>query len=141
MKKKRIRPIAICLFRHQDNVLVHQVFDEVNQEYFYRPLGGGIDFGETSHDAVIREIQEELGAEICGVSLLGILESIFTFQDNLGHEIVFVYDGEFVDRSLYEQPRLQAIEGDQAFEAEWRSLSDLRDSPDILVPEGLWTLL
>ncbi|MEB3232666.1 MAG: NUDIX hydrolase [Leptolyngbyaceae bacterium] len=141
MKKKRIRPIAICLFRHQVNILVHQGFDPVKQEYFYRPLGGGVDFGETSHDAVIREIREELGAAICNVSLVGILESVFTFQAELGHEIVFVYDGEFVDRSLYDQPRIQAIEGNQTFEAEWRSLSDLRQGPGILVPEPLWTLL
>ncbi|NEQ98694.1 MAG: NUDIX hydrolase [Cyanothece sp. SIO2G6] len=141
MKKKRIRPIAICLFRHQDKILVHQGFDPVKQAYFYRPLGGGIDFGESSHDAVIREIREELGAEVVKVRLLGILESIFTLRGNLGHEIVFAYDGEFVDRTLYDQPRLQAVEGEATFEAEWRSLTDLRNGPGILVPETLWTLL
>ncbi|MGK7891219.1 MAG: NUDIX hydrolase [Leptolyngbyaceae cyanobacterium] len=141
MKKKRIRPIAICLFRYQDKILVHSGFDAIKQEYFYRPLGGGIDFGESSYDAVIREIQEELGAAICHVALVGILESTFTVNGQPGHEIVFVYDAEFVDRRLYEQPILQAVEGKDTFEAEWRSLQSLRDGPGILVPEALWTLL
>ena len=141
MKKSRIRPIALCLFRWQEHILVHQGHDAVKQTHFYRPLGGGLDFGESSHDAIIREIQEELGADICDVTLLGILESFFDYEGNPGHEIVFVYDAHFVDQTMYRQSSLKGVEGSQTFEAEWRSLQELRHQPETLVPEGLWTLL
>jgi len=43
-----IRSIAICVFRHKNHILVAEGYDPVKDEYFYRPLGGGIEFGETS---------------------------------------------------------------------------------------------
>jgi 8-oxo-dGTP pyrophosphatase MutT (NUDIX family) len=140
-KKPRIRPLAICLFRHGDRILVHEGIDTVKGIRFARPLGGGIDFGETSLDAIRREIREELGAEITDVKLLGILESIYVYEGKPGHEIVFVYDGLFVDEHLYTQETLTVTEGKQVFEATWRSLDEMRGEPLVLVPESLWTLL
>ncbi|RMF67550.1 MAG: NUDIX domain-containing protein [Cyanobacteria bacterium J069] len=140
-KKKRIRPIAICLLRQGDRLLLHEGVDTTTGLQFGRPLGGGIDFGEHSRDAVIREIREELGAAITAVELVGILESIYVYEGEPGHELVFVYSGRFVDESLYEQPTLQVTEGERVFEARWRSLDELRGDPLVLVPEGLWELL
>ncbi len=48
-KKKRVRPLAICVFRHHDRILVMEGYDPVKKEHFYRPLGGGIEFGEPGH--------------------------------------------------------------------------------------------
>lgn len=42
----RIRPLAICVFRHQDRILVAEGYDPVKDEHFYRPLGGGNEFGD-----------------------------------------------------------------------------------------------
>lgn len=140
-KKKRMRAIAICLFRHQGRILVSEGFDEVKQETFFRPLGGGIDFCETSQDAIVREVQEELGAEITDVQLLGILESIFLYRGEPGHEIVFVYDARFVDASLYDRDRLEVQEGKHQFTATWQSLAQMTGPGQQLVPEGLAALL
>src|SRR3990170_4725004 len=101
MDTTRIRPIAVCLFRNNNRILVHEGFDTIKQDYYYRPLGGGIEYGETSHDAIAREIREELGVEIENVRLLGVVENIFVYQGEQGHEIVFVFDAEFVNKSLY----------------------------------------
>jgi ADP-ribose pyrophosphatase YjhB (NUDIX family) len=76
MDTTRIRPIAVCLFRHDNRILVSEGFDTVKQDYYYRPLGGGIEYGEMSSDALVREIREELDAEIENVRLLGVLENI-----------------------------------------------------------------
>jgi len=79
MDTTRIRPIAVCLFRHENRILVSEGFDTVKQDYYYRPLGGGIEYGEPSREAVAREIREELGAEIENIRLLDVLENIFVY--------------------------------------------------------------
>ena len=62
MERDRIRPIALCLFRHAGRILVGNAYDAVKQEHYCRPLGGGIEFGERGAEAIVREIREELGA-------------------------------------------------------------------------------
>jgi 8-oxo-dGTP pyrophosphatase MutT (NUDIX family) len=140
-KKERIRPISICLLRRGDEILVHESYDSVKQRGFARPLGGGIDFGETSANAAIREIKEELGFDITEVKLLGIVENIFVCDGEPGHEVVFVYDGQFVDEALYERESLEAVEGKRRFQAVWRSPQALLAGPHYLVPEEIWDLL
>lgn len=140
-KKARIRPISICLLRRGEEILVHESYDSVKERGFARPLGGGIDFGETSAEAAIREIKEELGLDITEVKLLGIVENIFVYEGEPGHEMVFVYDGRFIDESLYEKENLTAVEGKRQFQAVWRSPQALRNGPHYLVPEEIWDLL
>src|SRR5678816_1127612 len=113
MKKKRIRPLAICVFRHKDRILVAEGYDAIKEEYFYRPLGGGIEFGEPSVETICRELMEELNAEVDRESLkyLGAVENIFHFNGIPGHEIVLIYDGELKDSGLYEQDVLTGKEG------------------------------
>jgi 8-oxo-dGTP pyrophosphatase MutT (NUDIX family) len=139
MEQRRIRPIVICLFRHGDRILVSKAKDSTKQDYFCRPLGGGIEFGEYSQAAVLREIQEELGAVVENLKLLGVLENIFTYEGQPGHEVVFVYDAEFTDKSLYEQAELLYHELGLAghFIAKWQSVAEIEREQVRLVPEGL----
>jgi len=85
-----IRPLAICLFRHTDKILVSEEHDPSKGETFYRPLGGGIEFGEHSLDTIYRELMEEIGAEVKDLVYLGTLENIYVFNGIPGHEIVQV---------------------------------------------------
>jgi 8-oxo-dGTP pyrophosphatase MutT (NUDIX family) len=134
---RHIRPLAICLFRHAGRILVNEAHDPVKGLTFCRPLGGGIEFGETGAAAVQREILEELGAEIRGVRFLGALENLFTYLGEPGHEIVLVYDAEFVDASLYTRASLPGQESDGTpFTATWRELSAFSAALP-LVPQGL----
>ena len=73
-----IRPLALCLFRNKGRILVNGDADPHSQEYYYRPLGGGIEFGELSEAAIKREIMEELGESIENVQFVGVLENVFT---------------------------------------------------------------
>ncbi len=136
-KKQRIRPIALCLLRRGEQILVHEGYDPVKQQAFARPLGGGIEFSETSREAVIREIKEELGADLTDVKLLGIVESIYQYQGEPGHELVFIYDGQFVDDALYQQESLDVVEGERQFQAVWRSPAELSEAGVLLVPEAM----
>ncbi len=143
MKKDRIRPIAICLFRHGNQILVSEGYDSSNQYYFCRPLGGEIEFGECSRDALLREIREEVGAEVRNVELIGVLENIFLYEGQQGHEVVFVYDAEFIDKSLYARNEIHGYreEIDARFTARWRSVAEIEKNNIKVVPEGLTGLL
>jgi len=104
MNMNRIRPVALCLFQHKGRILVSRAYDAVKQDFYCRPLGGGIEFGKRGVETIAREIREELGAEIEKIRWLGTLENLFTGEGKAGHEIVLVFDAGFIDRSLYDQP-------------------------------------
>ena len=55
-----IRPIVIGVAIRNDRVLAIEGFDAHKGEHFFRPPGGGIEFGETSEGALRREFREEL---------------------------------------------------------------------------------
>ena len=135
-----IRVVAICVFRYGERILVSEGIDTVKQERFARPLGGQVEAGETSAQAVVREIREELGCAATDLRLLGVLENIFEYQGRPGHEIVFVYDGRFVDETLYGRPELPMHEPGWATPALWRPLWPFGPACR-LVPEGLHELL
>jgi 8-oxo-dGTP pyrophosphatase MutT (NUDIX family) len=123
--------------------LVSEAYDSTKREYFCRPIGGGIEFGEHSRDAVLREIREEVGAEVGRLELIGVLESIFTYEGALGHELVFVYDAEFADESFYERGEVHGYESeiDKSFVARWLSPEEISRGRARLVPESLGALL
>ena len=64
---------------------------------FHRLLGGGVELGERSEEAVVREIAEELRATLLEPRLLGVLENVFTYDGERGHEVVFVYAGRLAE--------------------------------------------
>ncbi len=135
-----IRVIAICVFRRGDLILVSEGFDTVKRQRFARPLGGAVEDGEHSRDAVAREVREEIGQEVIDLRLLGVLESCFTYEGHPGHEVVFVYDGRFGDEVLYDRPQIPMCEPGWTTPAVWRSLDAFgADCP--LVPSGLADLL
>jgi len=49
--------------------------------------------GETHRDAIVREVDEELGATIHDLELMATVENMFRIDGVLGHEIVFLYSG------------------------------------------------
>jgi len=141
MSEPRIRALALCIFHHQGKILVNQFFDADKQQMLFRPLGGGIDFGEHSAQAIVREIQEELGLSINSLRLIGTLESLFTYAGKPGHEFVQVYDDRFDDPSVYQRAQLDARESDGApFVARWQGSASFTEQTP-LVPAGLADLL
>ncbi len=138
-----IRPLAICLFSRADKILVSEGFDPTKNEKFFRPIGGGIEFGEYAADTIVRETREELDARVINPRYLFTLENLFVFNGERGHEIVLVYDAEFLDQTLYEREYLdgqETIDGEEtneSFQAFWKSLDELKNDPRPLYPDGL----
>jgi 8-oxo-dGTP pyrophosphatase MutT (NUDIX family) len=143
MKKHKVRPLAICVFRNNDRILVAEGYDPLKKQTFYRPLGGGIEFGEYSEQTIHRELMEEIGAEVSNLKYLGALENIYVFNGTPGHEIVMVYDGVLKNSGLYEQAEVEGKEADidESFKAVWKSLDEFGDGKSILYPVGLKELL
>jgi 8-oxo-dGTP pyrophosphatase MutT (NUDIX family) len=136
-----IRPIAICVFRHRDRILVFEGHDRIKPQTFYRPLGGAIEFGELGRDTIVREIREEIAAEVREVRYLGTLENRFTFEGRDGHEIVLVYAGELVDRALYERDAWEGHEDSgAAMPVLWMPIGAFGPERP-LYPDGLLELL
>jgi 8-oxo-dGTP pyrophosphatase MutT (NUDIX family) len=138
----RIRPIAICVFCHNDRILVFEGHDQIKNETFYRPLGGGIEFGESGEAAVRREIMEELHSEIDDLRHLGFLENIFVHNGSMGHEIIMVYDGLLSESGLYNRAVIDVVEANgEKVRAMWKGLDEFGEGKSILYPTGLLEML
>lgn len=137
-----IRPLVICIFKHNTKILVCEGTDSVKNEIFYRPVGGMIEFGEKTEDALKREIMEETGEEIKNIVYLGTLENIFTYEGKPGHEIIIVYDAEFVNRGVYEKDVVNITESADVWcNAYWKEVKEFSNGNLILYPEGLFELI
>jgi ADP-ribose pyrophosphatase YjhB (NUDIX family) len=92
--------------------------------HFHRLVGGGVELGERSVDAVVREIREELGTALHEPRLLGVLENTFVYEGQAGHEVVFVYAGELADPDII--PPLGGWFQDSGgpMFVEWRAVDD-----------------
>ena len=143
-RKRRIRPLALCVFLRNDKIFVAKGYDSHEDMIFYRPIGGRIDFGERGHEAVIREVREEIKVEITDLTYLGALENIFEYQGQTGHEIALIYDGRFVDERYNDDDiRMKGEDkGEILYEGSWMRLDSFRgEAAPPLYPAGLLKLL
>ena len=143
----QIRVIAIAVISRPSDgaLLVYDGYDSVKRELYHRPLGGGIEFGETAEAAVRRELHEEMGVQLEDVALLGFLENLFTCDGRPGHQIVAVFSARLADPSLYARDEIPFVDNGVAGTARWltrasfRSEQSPRGAP--LYPDGLTSLL
>ena len=135
MGKPRIRPIALGLIKHQDHIFVSKGNDKVKGEDFYRFLGGGIDFGETSINALKREFQEEIQAELTNIRYLTCLDNIFICNGKPGHELVQLFQCDFVAPEFYKLDHTYTIvEGKHRHDAIWIPIENVQSGRLNLVP-------
>jgi len=138
-----IRTIVLAAIMRPDDqaLLVFRGYDPSKAQTFFRPLGGGVEFGETSEAALRRELREELGVEVRPIRNLGVLESIFVYAGIQGHEIAIIWLTAFDDPALYALDRLPYVEGATMDIAEWVQPSKLKAQGIPLYPDGLTELL
>lgn len=131
-----IRNIAICKIEKDDHIFVLEGYDPKKDETFYRPIGGGIEFGELAKEAALREFQEELNTTIVVGNNFQVFENIFEFNGKPGHEVVFILDATFEDSSFYEKREFLGNEGSNTFKALWMHIDEFTSGRKILYPEG-----
>ncbi|MDR6868200.1 ADP-ribose pyrophosphatase YjhB (NUDIX family) [Microbacterium resistens] len=96
---------------------------------FHRLIGGSVELGETHQEAIVREVGEELGARILDLTHLGMVENIFRYNGELGHEIVALYSGRVEPAPAEEGGTLTESDG-SVVPVVWRPFEDA----DIAVP-------
>jgi len=131
----QVRALVLGLIRDGDRILVAEGYDSVKQRFFYRCLGGGVDFGETSLDALKREFQEEIQAALCNTQYLGFSENLFVFEGKPGHEWIQIYQADLVDSKFYQLDEFIGTETKTEFVVRWIECDRFQSNELHLVPE------
>ena len=134
-KLPQIRALVLGLIRSGDRILVAEGYDSVKQSFFYRCLGGGVDFGETSLEALKREFQEEIQAELCNIHYLGFSENLFIYEGEPGHEWIQFYQADLVDSKLYQLDEFIGNEAETEFVVRWMDCDRFQSKELHLFPE------
>lgn len=94
-----------------------------NPDGYHRLIGGSVELGETHRDAILREVDEELGADLNDLAFLAVVENIFRIDGELGHEIVFLYSGRLDPSPATEDATLTESDG-SVVPVVWRTFDD-----------------
>ncbi|WP_175406372.1 NUDIX domain-containing protein [Bacillus sp. FJAT-27264] len=138
----KIRSVSLGIIRREEDILVQVINYPGRSTTFYRPIGGTIEFGEISKQALIREIREELNQEIEEPILISVIENIFGTEDDMGHEVDFIYEVKLKEKTLYDLDEIEGVEGDIKYKAQWKPLNFFKTDSDVkLVPDGLLDVL
>lgn len=109
----RVAGIAIA----NNQVLLHRL----DTDDFWTFPGGRVELGETSQEALVRELKEELNADVEIVRLLWLVENFFEYNKQQYHEIAFYYLMQFSKQSPYlnKNSSFSGIEPDISLEFKW----------------------
>ncbi len=121
-----------ALFRKGNKILTHHTIGESH----YTLPGGRVKEGETTEQALIREMGEEMGKHIKIVKLVSFMENLFTFDDKKYHELLVTYEAEFEDKETYNKEKMQSIEKDKKLEFTWIDINELEKldfRPNVLI--------
>lgn len=132
-----VRPLSIGLIRRADELLVMAVRGDRGSIKGWRPPGGGIEFGESAESTLVRELLEELGERVVCRSQVCVLENIYVHEGSPGHEVVFVFEVEFLEPSSYATEAYAFVDQGIANDVVWRKASQLLEGAEPLYPVGL----
>lgn len=135
-----IRVSVLGVAEINDKILVEENFDKIKDQYFYRPLGGGVDFWEDSKEALIREFKEELNADIKVLDYICTIENRFKFEDVCRHEILIIYKIQLTDE-FYIKDQFIINENGIEFKAKWIDKNLFLNGELMLFPKVLEKIL
>ncbi|MGA8209803.1 MAG: NUDIX domain-containing protein [Nocardioidaceae bacterium] len=107
-----------------------------NPDGYHRLIGGSVELGEPHRNAIVREVDEELGATIRDLTFLTTIENIFRINGVLGHEIVFLYTGRLVPLPALDAASLTEDDG-SVVPVVWRPVRDAKEPLSLYPSESL----
>ena len=131
-KFKEIRPVVLGLAKRNNKILVREIYDKKEKKTFYRSLGGGIEFQETSEEALKREFKEELNIDITVKDFLGVFENIFAFEGKKAHEIILFYNIEIKEEDYKDSYNI--IDEKEDTNVYWIDVEEFKKGNKILYP-------
>lgn len=129
--------LKVLLLTENDGKILVQSVIEWNKGGLYRPLGGHIEFGERSEDAIKREIKEEVNSSIKNLEFLGLIENIQRSGKKIHHEIDFLYKGKLSNKKLFENEIFDRDEDGRKEKAYWIEKGIFKKGKMKIVPEGI----
>lgn len=84
---KRFSHRTVGVFVDEEHVLLHRL----EKDDFWALPGGRVELLEHTQQALIREMQEEIGVEVQAQRLLFVVENFFELEGKKFHELGFYY--------------------------------------------------
>lgn len=134
-KFKEIRPIVLGVVKKHGKILVQEGYKKDKDQYYYRCLGGGIEFLERAEEALKREFKEELGIEVIVGDYIGFFQNIFEMDGKPAHELVFIYEIKLPKELTKVTEVVPVAENENP--AKWIPIQDFVNHKRILYPEGM----
>ena len=124
-----------AIFRNGNKILLHHDLSSIQ----YTIPGGRVKEGETTSEAIKREITEEMGQDIKIVKSVSFMENLFSMDGKRYHEILVTYELEFLDKSMYKKQKINTIEKGKDLEFIWFDIKDLENI--VFVPKILKSVI
>ncbi|WP_132059562.1 NUDIX hydrolase [Halorussus amylolyticus] len=142
MTDRHVRVSARGVVRRGDEILVARERDTTggaDGDAFYYLLGGGVEFGEHSAEALRREFDEELGVTVENVSHLETHEEVFDYDGRTEHEVARLYEADIAESWPYERDAFEGYEPDldERIECVWKRADAFAADEETLYPEAL----
>jgi ADP-ribose pyrophosphatase YjhB (NUDIX family) len=131
-----VRTVGVAI--HNERALLHRAAHDT----WWALPGGRVELHESSADALVREMREEMGVEVAPVRLLWILERFFV-SSHRHHSIQFYYLMQ-VPETLFPESAptfTSPISNDLPLVFQWHPLADLDALPMPLYPVMLSSML
>jgi len=111
------------IIRNNDKILVSKNSDKA----YLSLIGGRAKIGESSIEAILREVYEETSFKAKHIKSLGMIENFYIsrYSDKPYHEILIIHELEFNDKSIYEQKEITNLEDGGTFI--WKSIKELKE--------------
>ncbi|EJE51696.1 ADP-ribose pyrophosphatase [Acidovorax sp. CF316] len=115
--QRRMRLRAAAVIERAGQVLLHRAEGDA----FWALPGGGIEPGESAGEALVREMQEELGLVVAPGALVCVVENFFTYQGMAYHETGLYLQVQPQPGGLLDQSPgpYEGVEGRRRLEFAW----------------------
>lgn len=112
-----------AIIKKDGKILLHKS----KKDDFYAIPGGRVKIGESSIKALRREFIEEIGKDINVKNFVGLIENFFEYNDKKYHEIMILFNVDFVDTDLYDNEKITGLEDNGKIEFIWKSVDELEN--------------